>query len=75
MEGVKAKLKTGKNLLNTVNTISFVLTFGALRSHCIMVEIKNWLIYIETRLSAGRANAWWYYDNQMSSSISTQIPS
>ena len=26
----------------------------ALRSHCIMVEIKNRLIYIETRLSAGR---------------------
>ena len=29
----------------------------ALRSHCIMVEIKNRLIYIERRLSAGRANA------------------
>ena len=28
----------------------------ALRSQCIMVEIKNRLIYIETRLSAGRAN-------------------
>ena len=47
----------------------------ALRSHYIMVEIKNRLIYIETRLSAGQANAWWYYGNQLSSSISTQIPS
>ena len=52
--------------------IMYLLTQAvcALRSHCIMVEIKNRLIYIETRLSADRANAWWYYGNQLSSSIS-----